>query len=71
MLLDSNPGLQTACEHGPSDARFLSMHGINGIVWGANGNLSHHSEKEHVNLGSVKSLYEKLDSFVTKSSEVN
>jgi succinyl-diaminopimelate desuccinylase len=71
MLLESNPGIQTACEHGSSDARFLSAHGLNGIVWGANGNLSHHSEKEHVDLESVNSLYRKLEAFVVKSRSVN
>ena len=69
MLLKSNPELQTACEHGSSDAGFLSMHGINGIIWGTNGDLSHHSKKGRMDLESVKSRYQKLDSFVTKTAK--
>lgn len=71
LLLEINPDLRTTSEHGSSDARFLSMHGINGVVWGANGDLSHHSEKEHVNIDSVFALYQKLSRFIYKSSEIN
>ncbi len=69
--MKSNPELRTACEHGSGDARFLSMHGIDGIVRGTNGDLSHHSEKGRMDFESVKFLYQKPDSFVTKSSKVN
>ena len=65
LLIKTNPGLKTVSEHGSSDARFLSKHGMNGIVWGADGDLSHHSVEEHVNLDSVLSLYQRIDRFVS------
>jgi succinyl-diaminopimelate desuccinylase len=57
-------------EHGASDARFLSDHGIKGIVWGANGDLSQHSLNEHVNIDSVARLYELLDEFMKKAGNL-
>ncbi|MBU2511009.1 M20/M25/M40 family metallo-hydrolase [bacterium] len=71
MLADSNAEIRITAEHGSSDARYLSAYGINGIVWGANGNLSHHSEKEHIEIESISMLYERLDSFLQKNSEMN
>jgi succinyl-diaminopimelate desuccinylase len=56
-----NPAL--GCEHGASDARFLSQFGIPGIVWGANGDHSAHAPDEHINLESFFSLYRILDAF--------
>ncbi len=70
-LVNSNPDINLTAEHGSSDARYLSAFGINGIVWGANGNLSHHSEKEHVDIKSVSELCVKLDLFLQKNSEMN
>ena len=63
--------IQIGSEHGSSDARFLSKFGINGVVWGANGNRSHHSIREHVNLKSIETLCEKIDHFIRKSVEIN
>ncbi len=71
LLTQSNPEVQTGAEHGSSDARYLSKYGMNGIVWGADGDLSHHSAEEHVSLESVRSLYEKIDRFIIRSSEIN
>lgn len=52
------PGIELGFEHGASDARFLSKHGIPGIVWGADGDMSQHSAREHINLSSVARLRE-------------
>ena len=71
LLLELNPEVQLCAEHGSSDARFLSKFDINGVVWGANGNRSHHSIKEHVNLQSVQSLYSKIDHFIRKGIEID
>jgi succinyl-diaminopimelate desuccinylase len=57
-----NPEL--GCEHGASDARFLSEFGIPGIVWGADGDNSAHSVDEHVNLDSLERLHRTLDGFL-------
>lgn len=57
---DSAVGL----EHGASDARFLSEYGIDGVVWGADGDLSQHCADEHVNIESVDKLYRMLDTFI-------
>jgi len=71
LLLELNPEIQICAEHGSSDARFLSKFDIDGIVWGANGNRSHHSINEHVDLQSVQSLYSKIDYFIRKGVEKN
>ncbi|MDH3828630.1 MAG: hypothetical protein OET21_14500, partial [Desulfobacterales bacterium] len=54
-------------EHGASDARFLSAHGIKGIVWGADGDMSQHSADEHINIDSFYKLYDLLDTFINRS----
>ncbi len=70
LLIESNPEVKTAAEHGSSDARYLSKYGMNGIVWGADGDLSHHSDREHVEIKSVLNLYRKLERFVSESREI-
>jgi len=69
LLLKIAKDAEVGFEHGASDARFLSEHGIKGIVWGADGDQSAHSADEHVNINSVYKLYELLDTFVTRSAE--
>jgi succinyl-diaminopimelate desuccinylase len=56
---------EIGCEHGASDARFLSEFGIPGIVWGPNGDNSAHSVDEHVNIDSLLALHKILDEFLT------
>jgi succinyl-diaminopimelate desuccinylase len=56
---------EVGCEHGASDARFLSAFGIPGIVWGPNGDNSAHSVDEHVNIDSLLALHRILDEFLT------
>ncbi len=56
---------EIGCEHGASDARFLSEFGIPGIVWGPNGDNSAHSAQEHVNIDSLLELQRILDEFLT------
>jgi len=63
-LLELAEGTRTGIAHGASDARFLSQFGLNGIVWGADGNDSQHSTKEHVEIESLGRLYTTLDRFV-------
>ena len=65
LLLSISTDSCTGFEHGASDARFLSNLGINGIVWGANGDSSAHSLEEHVNIESVNRLFSILDEFMT------
>jgi len=61
LLLETAPGTSVGFEHGASDARYLSEHGIKGIVWGADGDKTAHSVDEHVNLESVDRLRRILD----------
>ncbi len=70
LLLEIAKETEVGFEHGASDARFLSAHGIKGIVWGANGDLSQHSADEHVNIDSVDKLYELLDTFIKRSKAI-
>jgi len=67
LLLEIAEDSEVGFEHGASDARFLSAHGIKGIVWGANGDMSQHSADEHVNIDSVDKLYDLLDGFINRS----
>jgi succinyl-diaminopimelate desuccinylase len=67
LLLEITTDTEVGFEHGASDARFLCAHGINGIVWGADGDMSQHSADEHVNIDSLFKLYNLLDKFITKS----
>ena len=62
-LLKLADGTRTGIAHGASDARFLSQYGLEGIVWGADGNHSQHSTKEHVEIASIGRLYAILDRF--------
>lgn len=56
---------ELGCEHGASDARFLSEHGIPGVVWGPDGDSSAHAPDEHVNLDSLHRLQRHLDEFIS------
>jgi succinyl-diaminopimelate desuccinylase len=70
LLLDISPTAKVGFEHGASDARFLSNYGIKGIVWGADGEMSQHTADEHVNIDSIRAIYEKLDEFMKKLKEL-
>ena len=63
-LLALDDAVATGFEHGASDARHLMTYGLTGVVWGAQGNLSHHSSDEHVEIDSIQLLYQRLDRFL-------
>ena len=69
LLRDLVPEAEWGVEHGASDARFLAANGIPGIVWGANGNMSQHTEDEHVDLDSIGTLYRHLDRFLSLADQ--
>jgi len=62
LAIAGNP--EVGCEHGASDARFLSEFGIPGIVWGPDGDNSAHAVDEHVNIDSLLALHAILDEFL-------
>lgn len=64
MLRDASPDSELGAEHGASDARYLSDHGIPGAVWGADGDRSFHAPDEHVDIASLGALYDRLDAFM-------
>jgi succinyl-diaminopimelate desuccinylase len=64
-LLEIAPRARLGFTHSASDARFLTEYGIPGVVWGADGDDSAHSAEEHVNLHSVRRLYDMLDAFLS------
>jgi len=66
LLLKIADKTGTEAAHGASDARFLSDYGIKGIVWGANGDMTQHAPDEHVNIASIRALYDILDDFMEK-----
>ncbi len=63
-LLSFTPSTVLGCEHGASDARHLADHGIPGIVWGADGDMTQHAENEHIDIDSFIRLYNILDQFL-------
>jgi len=67
LLLEIATDSEVGFEHGASDARFLSAHGIKGIVWGADGDMSQHSADEHINIDSLHKLYDLLEAFINQS----
>jgi succinyl-diaminopimelate desuccinylase len=71
LLLEITENTEVGVEHGASDARFLSAHGIKGIVWGADGDMSQHSADEHVNIDSVFKLYDLLNRFMQRAIKRN
>ncbi len=71
LLLNIAKNTEVGFEHGASDARYLSAHGIDGIVWGANGDMSQHTADEHVIIRSIYTVYEILDAFMKRSKELN
>ena len=70
-LLDCVPASHLGFTHSASDARFLTEFGIHGIVWGAAGDESAHSAREHVDLESANQLYGLLDKFFLALREVS
>jgi len=64
-LLSFTPSTVLGCEHGASDARHLADHGIPGIVWGADGDMTQHAENEHIDIDSFIRLYNILDQFLS------
>ncbi len=68
-LLRLMPGSRLDRAHGASDARFLSDHGILGVVWGAEGGGSQHSEDEYLEIASLERLHEVLVTFLDELSE--
>lgn len=57
------PGVRLTREHGASDARYLVAHGWDGVVWGADGEMSQHGGAEHVIETSLATMYRRLDRF--------
>jgi succinyl-diaminopimelate desuccinylase len=66
LLLDTAENTSVGFEDDTNDARFLSTYGIKGVVWGADGDRSQHTLKEHVNIESVYTLYHILNKFLKK-----
>ena len=63
-LLALLPATATGFEHGASDARYLARFGMNGIVWGADGEMSQHTSEEHLVIDSAYQIYDALDKFM-------
>jgi len=63
-LLFLIPGAVTGYEHGASDARFLDDHRIPGIIWGARGIMTAHSEDEHVEIESIHQILDVMERFM-------
>ncbi len=64
LLVHHSGNARIGFEHGASDARFLSQRGIPGVICGAEGEMSLHTEEEHIVLSSMYDLYDRLDHFL-------
>jgi len=64
-LISQANDARTGCEHGASDARYLASRGIPGVIWGADGEMSQHTEDEHLVISSLFDIYERLNTFLT------
>lgn len=65
-LIDCAGGVSVGYEHGASDARYFSSRGIPGVVWGADGEMSQHTEDEHLVISSLFEVYHGLDRFLSR-----
>ena len=65
-LLDISKKTRIGFEDGANDSRFFPRLGIKGIVWGADGDGSHHTMDEHVDIESIYELYGLLETFVRR-----
>ncbi len=65
LLLEIAPDARTDAEHGASDARYLSEHGIPGVVWGASGG-DIHSPDEYVDIASLQVLSDILMAYMDR-----
>ncbi len=70
LLRRTVPEARLVREHGASDARYLAAHGWTGVVWGANGEMSQHSEGEHLLIESLATLYRRIDRFLVRFSRL-
>lgn len=64
LLLSHAGGAEVGFEHGASDARFLSVRGIPGVIWGADGEMSQHAINEHLVIASLEPIYTGVDQFL-------
>lgn len=65
LLVKYSDGAAVGFEHGASDARYLSRRNVPGAIWGADGELSQHTDNEHIVISTLFSIYESLDKFLT------
>lgn len=64
LLTRHTNGAKLGFEHGASDARYLSRRGIPGVIYGAEGEMSQHTEEEHIILSSLYNFYDQMDSYL-------
>ena len=69
-LQKHSDGAVFGCEHGASDASHLSQRNIPGAIWGAEGDMSQHTEDEHIVLDSLYFIFDCLDGFLKETAEV-
>lgn len=64
LLVKHSKGAGVGFEHGASDAKYFSTRGIPGAIWGAVGNMSQHTENEHLEIESLSRIYGCLEQFL-------
>jgi succinyl-diaminopimelate desuccinylase len=66
LLQKHSCGARLGFEHGASDARYFSEKKVPGVIWGADGEMSQHTEEEHIVLDSFHEMYDRLDHFLSE-----
>ncbi len=61
----------TGVEHGASDARYLSDYGIDGVVWGAESEMSQHTPEEHLVIDSLEKVYHTMEAFLQRVESID
>ena len=69
LLVRHANGAGVGFEHGASDARYLSQRNIPGAIWGADTELSQHTDNEHVVVSSIDTIYRSLEAFLSEAQE--
>lgn len=67
QFVDCAGAANVGYEHGASDARYFSKRGTPGVVWGAEGEMSQHTDNEHLVISSLFAVYDGLDRFLSST----
>lgn len=71
LLANNIPDAKFVSEHGASDARYFSKKGISGVIWGADGEMTQHTENEYLLIDSIIPVYSGLNNFIDEIEKIS